>query len=180
MDKRFVKVIYDMYVDGENGQEELMERATEEMPLTYIEGIGMMLPAFEQAMADKQVGDSFDFRIPCEKAYGEYDTEEVITLEKDRFEIDGKFDEERVFEGNIIPMTTIDGGIAHAQVVSVDDKGVTLDLNHPLAGENLHFIGSVIEVREATAEEIAQMTQGCHCGCDRSNCGDCEGQCGEK
>lgn len=175
-----VKVIYDLYVDGEQpGQEELMERATEEHPLEYIHGLGMMLPLFEAGMEGKAEGDTFDFRIKAVDAYGEYDEQGVLSLDKEMFYIDGKFDEERVFVGNIVPMTTTDGQIVRAQVVEITDKAVTIDLNHPLAGENLHFIGKVISVRPATEEELAALTKGCGGCCGGGSCsnGDCSNGC---
>ena len=141
--EKIVKVQYDLYVDGEKpGKEELMERAPKEHPLVYCHGMGMMLPQFEANMEGKQAGEAFDFRIAARDAYGEYDDEAVLTLERSVFEIDGRFDEERVFVGNVVPMTTVDGQIVNAQVSGINDTHVTIDLNHPLAGENLHFVGT--------------------------------------
>ncbi len=166
-----VKLTYDLYVDGEEtGKEELMERATAEHPLVYCHGRGMMLPLFEAGLEGKEAGESFDFRIAAADAYGEYDNEAVLTLSREVFCIDGKFDEERVYVGNIVPMTTAEGQIVNAQIAEITDENVTIDLNHPLAGENLHFTGKVIEVRDATEEEIASLTR---------KCGGCGGSCGE-
>ena len=173
---KIVKVSYDLYVDGEQaGQEELMERATAEHPLVYCHGKGMMLPLFETNLEGKESGEEFDFRIPAQEAYGEYDDEAVLTLSKELFCIDGKFDDERVYAGNIVPMTTQEGQIVNAQVVEITEDNVTIDLNHPLAGENLHFVGKVLEERDATEEELASLTRKCG-GC--GGCGSEEG-CGE-
>lgn len=169
---KVVTVAYDMYVGGENGEkEELMQRVKAEQPYTYLHGEGMMLPLFEQALEGKQDGDTFDFRIDKKDAYGEYDEKGLIDMDKHLFyNGDGEFDAERVFVGNVVPMNTEDGGRVLAQVVEITDDKVTIDLNHPLAGENLHFTGSVIEVREATAEEI-DMIRHPHCGgCGGSKC----------
>ncbi|NCB83614.1 MAG: peptidylprolyl isomerase [Bacteroidia bacterium] len=174
-----VNAEYELFVDGENGELELMERATSEQPLNFIYGIGMMLPKFEQNLNGLETGDSFDFTISNEEAYGPYDDEAVIELERAVFEIDGKLDEEMVFEGNVVPLMDSEGNRLQAQVVSVNDTHVTVDLNHPLAGENLHFKGKVIEVREATEEELnALLGGGGGCGCG-GNCGDgCGDDCG--
>ena len=174
-----VNAEYELYVDGENGELELMERATSEQPLNFIYGIGMMLPKFEQNLNGLETGDSFDFTISNEEAYGPYDDEAVIELERAVFEIDGKLDEEMVFEGNVVPLMVSEGNRLQAQVVSVNDTHITVDLNHPLAGENLHFKGKVIEVREATEEELnALLGGGGGCGCG-GNCGDgCGDDCG--
>lgn len=179
--EKVVKVIYDLYVDGQKaGTEELMERATEDHPLVYCHGENMMLPKFEEGLAGKETGDSFDFRIPCEDAYGEYDTEGVLTLGRELFEVDGKLDEERVYVGNVVPMTTVDGQIVNAQVVEITEDKVTIDLNHPLAGENLHFTGKILEIRDASEAELkAIRNRGCHCGCNgEKQCGGCDGEQG--
>ncbi len=184
-EKAMVKVTYDLYVDAEQegGQEELMERAPEEAPLAFCFGIGMMLPVFEANLAGKNVGDTFDFRIPCDDAYGEYEDSYVMDLDRAMFEQNGKLDEKMVFVGNVVPLMDNEGNRMNAQVVEITDKTVTVDLNHPLAGENLHFVGTVLEVREATEQELAQLLGGgCGCGCNGGGCDDhehggCEGGC---
>ena len=179
-----------MYVDGENGKEELMERATEQHPLVYCHGEGMMLPKFEEALAGKGKGDAFDFRIASADAYGEYDEEGVVDLDKHMFyNGDGQFDSERVYVGAVVPMNTVDGQIVNAQIIQITDAQVTIDLNHPLAGENLHFVGKIIDLRDATPAELDAIRHphkcgGCHgsCNCGEGECGgscggDCEGNC---
>lgn len=168
-----VNAEYELYVDGDDGTLELMEKATREQPLDFIFGVGMMLPEFEQNLKGLESGDSFEFSINCEDAYGEYDDEAVIELERAVFEVDGKLDEEFVFEGNVVPLIDSEGNRLQAQVVSVTDTHVTVDLNHPLAGENLHFKGKVIDVREASEEELNALfgCGGCS-GCHEGNCDD--------
>jgi FKBP-type peptidyl-prolyl cis-trans isomerase SlyD len=173
-----VNAEYELYVDGENGGLELMERATPEHPLNFIFGVGMMLPKFEQNLKGLEEGDSFDFTIANEDAYGEYDDEAIVELDRAIFEIDGKLDEEMVYEGNIVPLMDSEGNRLQAQVVSVTDTNVTVDLNHPLAGENLHFKGKILEVHEASEEELnALLGNGCGCG-DDCNCGEGNNACG--
>ncbi len=173
-----VNAEYELFVDGDNGEPELMERATREQPLNFIYGVGMMLPKFEQNLKDLEPGDSFDFKISNEDAYGPYDDEAVIELERSVFEVDGKLDEEMVFEGNLVPLMDSDGNRLQAQIVSVTDTNVTVDLNHPLAGENLHFKGKVLEVREASEEELNALFGG-GCGCGGGGCGCDDGGCGD-
>ena len=179
--QKVVTLEYDLYVDGENGQEEMMEKATAEAPLVYCHGEGMMLPAFERAMEGLAEGEAFDFRIPCEEAYGEYDTDGVLQLDKKMFyNGDGEFDSERVYVGAIVPMNTADGQVINAQIAEITKEHVTIDLNHPLAGENLHFVGKVLHIRQVTEGELKALHhRGCggcggHCGG-----GDCNGDCGE-
>lgn len=175
---KYVAVTYDLNV-GEGEERELMEKATQEVPLKFIYGTGMMLPAFESALMGLEVGDQFDFKLAPEEAYGEYVEEHVLDLPKSMFEVDGKFDAEMVKEGNTIPMMDADGHRLNGSVLEVKEDVVIMDFNHPLAGETLHFQGEVIDVHDATAEEIAAMTAqagGCGCGCDScgSGCGDHE------
>lgn len=170
---KFVSVSYDLNV-GEGEERELMERATSETPLTFIFGTNSMLEAFEKNLEGLTQGDSFDFVLAPEQAYGEYDDEHVVDLPKNIFEVDGKLDENVVFEGNTIPMMDSNGNRLQGSVVEVKDDIVTMDFNHPLAGETLNFSGSILEVREASAEEIAELfaPQGGGCGCGSCGCGD--------
>ena len=184
--QKIVKVKFNLYVHGETPQEEvLVEQATEKQPLVYCHGEGMMIPAFEQNLEGKQTGDSFDFWIACADAHGEHDDAFVQDLPREAFEIDGEFDSERVFEGAQIPMHTYEGGIQMVTVLEVADDHVTIDGNHPFAGEDLHFVGQILEVRDATPQELDRLRNGCHgCGggnCNSSECGssDCGGgNCG--
>jgi FKBP-type peptidyl-prolyl cis-trans isomerase SlyD len=176
-----VSAEYELYVDGDvEGELELMEKATPEQPLSFIYGVGMMLPKFEENLFGLSAGEKFDFIINTEDGYGLYEDENVFDLERSIFEIDGKLDEEMVFEGNVVPLMDNEGNRINAQVVSVSDTHVKVDLNHPLAGENLHFKGTVLEVREATEKELAALTGGgCgSCGCGDGGCGD--GSCGDE
>ncbi|NLI71686.1 MAG: peptidylprolyl isomerase [Bacteroidales bacterium] len=172
-----VNAEYELFVDGDNGELELMEKTTRENPLSFIFGVGMMLPKFEENLKDLKAGDSFEFSISSEEAYGKYNDEAVIELERKVFEVDGKMDEEMVFEGNMVPLMDSEGNRFQALVLSVTDTHVTVDLNHPLAGENLHFKGKVLDVREATEDELNTINSGCD-GCGGG--GGCNnGECGE-
>ncbi|MDR0431432.1 MAG: peptidylprolyl isomerase [Tannerellaceae bacterium] len=177
---KLVSVTYDLNV-GEGDQLELMERATTEVPLKFIYGTGMMLPAFEDALEGLHVGDSFKFTLSPAEAYGEFNEENVLELPKNIFEVDGKFDEDMIKEGNTVPMMDSNGNKLNGSVIEVKGDVVIMDFNHPLAGETLHFNGEIIDVHEPTAEEIAEMSSphGCCCGCDDDDCGEsgCNG-CG--
>ena len=177
--QKVVTATYELYINGEDGKEELMERATEETPLVWCQGEGMMLPAFEAAMAGKQAGDSFDFVLKAADAYGEYLEEGLMDLPKKMFfNGDGEFDEERVYVGAVVPMNTVDGQIVKAQVCEITDDQVTIDLNHPYAGEDLHFTGKILDIRDVTEGELKAIRNPHHCGKCHGNCGDCESDCG--
>ena len=179
---KVVKATYELYINGEDGKEELMEKATEETPLVWCHGEGMMLPAFEAAMEGKEAGDTFDFVLKAADAYGEYIPEGLQQLPKKMFfNGDGEFDEERVYVGAIVPMNTVDGQIVKAQVCEITDDTVTIDLNHPYAGEDLHFTGKIVEIRDVTEGELKAIRNPRGCcggGCKGKSCNDCESECG--
>jgi len=178
---KFISASYDLFVDGEEGQDqELMEKATAEKPLSFIFGTGMMLEAFENNLAGLSVGDTFDFSISAEEAYGEYADEQVVEIPRTVFEVDGVMDEEVIFENNIVPMMDQNGNRIDGTVVSIGDENIKMDFNHPLAGEELHFIGKVLVVREPSEEEVKQFMGG-GCGCGEDGCDGCgEDGCGEE
>ena len=181
---KYITVAYDLYTT-EDGERDLIEQATAERPFQFISGLGTTLDSFESQVAGLATGDKFEFTLTAEEAYGEYVDEHVIELPKHVFEIDGKFDSERIFAGNPIPLMDSEGNRLNGTVVEVKDEVVIVDMNHPLAGADLTFIGQVIESRLATNEELQGMVNmmsgedGCGCG---GNCGcgsgDEEGGCG--
>lgn len=177
-DNKYVTVIYDLNV-GEGDERELMEQATEQRPLEFIFGTSSMLEAFENQLEGLSQGDTFSFRLTPEEAYGDYDDTKIIELPKNIFEVDGKIDDEVLFEGNTLPMMDSSGNRLVGSVVSIGDDVVIMDFNHPLAGETMHFEGTVMGVREASAEEIAALFSGGGCGCGSGGCGSGEeGGCG--
>ena len=172
---KYITVAYKLYTI-EDGEKDFAEEATAEHPFQFISGLGMTLEAFEQQVAGLNKGDHFDFTIPMAQAYGEYDEEHVMDLPKHIFEIEGKFDSERVVEGAIIPLMTSDGQRINGSVVEIKEDVVVMDMNHPMAGCDLNFVGEIVESRPATNEELAEVARmmsggGCSCGCDH-DCGD--------
>lgn len=181
---KYITVAYELYVT-EDGERDLVEKATKEHPFQFISGLGTTLEAFEEQLKDLNVGDKFEFTIPSDQAYGEYNEEHVLDLPKNIFEIDGKFDNERIFAGNVVPLMNADGQRMNGTVVEIKDDVVIMDLNHPLAGDDLTFVGEIVESRPATNEEIQgtinmMSGEGCGCGCDScgDGCGDDECGCG--
>ncbi|MDR0977304.1 MAG: FKBP-type peptidyl-prolyl cis-trans isomerase [Prevotellaceae bacterium] len=179
-DNRYITVAYKLYAIDEDGRD-FAEEATAEQPFQFVSGLGMTLDAFEEQVKNLQTGDAFDFVIGSADAYGEYNDDHVVELPRSAFEVDGKFDSERVVEGNILPMMTVDGQRINGLVTKVADNVVVMDLNHPFAGSDLNFVGTIVESREATQDELVQALQmlqgggGCSCGC---GCGD-DCDCGE-
>ena len=173
-DSKFVTVTYDLYV-GEGEERELMESATSEAPLEFVFGTNSMIKAFEDNLYGLAEGDTFNFTISQDDAYGEYDDSRVLDLPIDIFEVDGKIDEDMLFEGNTLPMMDAEGNRLMGSIITITEESITMDFNHPLAGETLHFEGAVVGAREASAAEIAALATGGGCDCSGGGCGCSEG-----
>ncbi|MGQ7870336.1 FKBP-type peptidyl-prolyl cis-trans isomerase [Sunxiuqinia sp. sy24] len=167
---KMVSLTYDLRIEGANG--ELIEQTTAEKPLNFVYGAGLMMPKFEELLEGLEQGNDFNINLSCEEAYGPIDENAVVDLPKHLFLVEGKFDDEIIKVGNTVPMMSANGQRMNGLVLEITDENVKMDFNHPLAGEDLFFTGKVLEVREATDEEIAATVQG-GCGCDSGGCG-CE------
>ena len=180
-DKKFVAVSYDLFVPTEEGGQELMEKATKERPLKFTFGMGMMLEPFEDHLKNLTVGDKFDFELTPDEAYGDFEEARVVDLDKSIFTVDGVFDDEHIAVDRMVPMMDSEGNRLNGIVLDITDTKVKMDFNHPLAGETLHFVGEVLEVREPTAEELAVLTHRCSGGgCGNCGGGDCGSGCGSE
>lgn len=168
---KYVELGYDLYQIDAKG-EKLVHQTDEEDPERFVFGVtrGMILP-LEKAVDGLTVGDTFDVTVKAADAFGPHDPEQVATLEREIFEVDGKFDTEVIKPGAVLPMMTADGFRINGVVAEVTDKSVRMDFNHPLAGKDVRFKGRILAVRDATAEELKPQT-GCGCGCQGGDCGD--------
>ena len=118
-------------------------------PLSYIHGIGNLIPGLEAKLEGKQVGDKLSVVVPAEDAYGERDEELIEEVERSEFD-----DGEELEVGKEFQYDDEDGNIFHVRIVKVTDTMVTIDGNDPLAGQTLAFEVEVLGVREALAEEL--------------------------
>ncbi len=179
-DKKYITVAYKLYTDNSAGIHEIVEEATAEYPFQFISNMGTMLPAFEEQVATLEQGAKFDFRLTADEAYGLYLDERVLDLDKSMFCVNGHFDSENIYPGNVIPLVNEDGNRFEGLVLEIKDNVVVVDLNHPLAGKQLHFVGEVLTSRPATEEEIDALIARLAghadggCGCGSGGCG-CHG-----
>ena len=172
---KYVEMVYDLYVVEPDG-EKLVHQVDAEAPEKIIFGVtrGVIVP-LEKAIEGLTTGDAFDVKVSAAEGFGAHDPEQVAHLEKELFEVDGKFDSELVKVGATVPMMTADGYRINGLVKEVTADKVKMDFNHPLAGKAVRFDGRILAVRDATPEEL-KPAQGCGCGCDHDHCG--EGQDG--
>lgn len=131
-----------------NDRGEVLDSSRGSEPLAYIQGIGNIIPGLETALEGRQKGDTLQVRIPPEQAYGERDDAMTQTVPLNMFE---GVDEVRA--GMQFHAQT-QGGVQVVTVTRVEGDEVTIDANHPLAGESLNFDVEVLDVREATEEEL--------------------------
>lgn len=166
---KYVELGYDLYEVTPDG-DKLVHQTSADDPERFIFGVtqGVIVP-LEHAIDGLEAGGEFDIRVKAAEAFGEYDPEQIATLPRDIFEVDGKFDTSAIKPGAVLPMMTADGFRINGVVKEVTDSDVKMDFNHPLAGKDVRFKGKVTLVRDATPEEL-QPAQGCGCGC--SGCGD--------
>jgi FKBP-type peptidyl-prolyl cis-trans isomerase SlyD len=180
MENKYITVAYRLYAIAD-GQKEMIEEAPSGHPFQFISGLGYTLDRFEKEITALSKGDNFAFTIPCAEAYGERIEENVQAVDKAIFtDPDGNFDSEHVFTGNIIPLQDADGHHFFGNVGEITEDKVIIDLNHPHAGKDLIFEGTVCEMRTATKEEVQDLINqmsGHGCG---GNCGGCGGGCGDR
>jgi FKBP-type peptidyl-prolyl cis-trans isomerase SlyD len=155
---KVVSVSYSLHVpeEEEGFGEELVEQTSNDNPFVFLFGSSGLIEEFESNLAGKKAGDSFDFFISSANAYGDYDHDKLADIPIGAFKgEDGELDTEMVQIGNELPMVDNEGKRLVGIVEEVTDSVVRMDFNHPLAGSDLHFTGYVLNVREATPEEIS-------------------------
>jgi len=151
---------------------EIVETAGGETPFVYICGYEQSLPQFEQNLLGMKKGDSFEFDITAENAYGERNEDMLIELPLNVFE---QVEEGMLKVGEVLPMQDSLGRRLQGTIKEISGENLKMDFNHPLAGEHLYFKGQVEEIIDATDEEITALTSG---GCSGS-CSSCGSGCGD-
>jgi FKBP-type peptidyl-prolyl cis-trans isomerase SlyD len=157
-----------------NAQSQILD-ATGIEPFSYLHGHRNIIPGLEKALDGKSRGDSFTIHIPAAEAYGERSEKLVATVPLDRFS-----GAATVQAGMQFHAETPDGDLQLVTVTAVGDNVVTIDGNHPMAGQDLNFDVSVIDIREASETELqqgrVQNSESC-CDCDDAACANCH-DCG--
>lgn len=132
-----------------NDAGEVIDSSAGGEPLVYLHGAGNIIPGLEQALEGKQEGDELKVSVEPENAYGEFSPELVAVLGRSMFE---GVDELEV--GMQFHASGPDGGMQIVTITALDGDEVTVDGNHPLAGQRLTFEVKVVNVREASADEM--------------------------
>jgi FKBP-type peptidyl-prolyl cis-trans isomerase SlyD len=150
---KVVTLTYELRENDKNGA--VIEVVNADQPFVFLFGAGGLLPEFETNLSGKEAGNIFEFGIEAANAYGEFDDQAMENVPKEIFMIDGKLAEDLLEIDRVINLRNADGHLIRARVVEVGEAEVLLDFNHPLAGVNLFFTGVIVEVRDASEEEIS-------------------------
>jgi FKBP-type peptidyl-prolyl cis-trans isomerase SlyD len=118
-------------------------------PLAYLHGANNIIPGLENALTGKVAGDKLKVTVPPEEAYGLREDDMVQLIPRDRFEPGVEIEVGMQFQ------TPTEAGVSVVTVTKVEHDNVTIDANHPLAGVTLLFNVEVMEVRDASAEELS-------------------------
>lgn len=152
---KVVTLSYELYVENDTQKKNLVEVADSSNPLVFLFGSSGFPPRFEDELQGLSQGDSFEFAVERDEAYGEYEDDAVVTFPLDMFKENGVVDESVFKVGNFIPMSDEDGNTIPGRILEVSSENIEMDFNHPLAGFDLAFKGKVIDIRDATQDEIA-------------------------
>jgi FKBP-type peptidyl-prolyl cis-trans isomerase SlyD len=134
-----------------NDAGEVIDSSKGREPLTYLHGHGGLIPGMEKGLEGRSAGESFKLTLPPEEAYGKKDPNMVQPVPRTNFAGVPNIEKGMQFQAR-----SPDGrGARVVTVVDVSADTVTVDANHPLAGETLHFDVSVKDVRDASPEELA-------------------------
>ncbi len=156
--KTVVGLTYELKVSKDEDEIESapfsVEIRNEEDRFYFLFGESGLPEKFEELLSGKEEGEDFSFTLIMDEAYGPADDELVVNLPKTQFSNESGFSDEMLEEGNFLPLMDENGYPMQAKILKDLGEELLLDFNHPLVGFDLHFEGSILEVRTATKEEI--------------------------
>lgn len=144
------KMVASIHYTLTNEAGEILDSSEGQEPLSYLHGAGNLIPGLEQALLGKAAGSSMQVSIAPADAYGEIEPERIQVVPRTSFQ-----GVEIIEPGMAFESRDPEGRTLRIVVKSVDGDEITIDANHPLAGQQLNFDVQVVDVRDASAEEIA-------------------------
>ena len=142
---KVASLAFTIYVDGKE-----MDTVSKDEPMEYLHGWDNIVPGLEKALDGKPVGHKFDVTVKPEDGYGEYDKEAIIEVDLEDFDEEGTEPE----VGLEVEMLDEDGDIIEGRIIAVEDDVVKVDINHELAGKTIRYTGEIVDIRDATEEEL--------------------------
>lgn len=128
-----------------------VDSTTERGPMEYLHGHGNLIPGLEKALDGCEIGAELEISFPPEEGYGRHEPDKIVTVTKEQLGFEPEV-------GTVVAARLPDGREQHLLIAEVEGDSVTLDGNHPLAGQALNFWVSVASLREATADELEAET----------------------
>ena len=122
-------------------------------PMEYLHGHQNIVPGLEKELEGCEVGDDLDVTVEPDQGYGEHDPERIVQVSHGQLGFEPEV-------GAVVSARLPDGREQHLLIAEIEGDTVTLDGNHPLAGQTLRFEVSVVSIREATEEEMASGSVG--------------------
>lgn len=151
IDKNHVVALhYTLNALEDNGEKTFIEKTDLANPFTFLYGVGMMLPKFEEEIQGMAAGEKKSFTITPEEGYGAKVDNATTQLPVEMFAQSGMPP-----VGAMLPLQDPEGNHLNAVVLEVTPEAVIVDLNHPMAGKTLHFDIEVSSTRPATEEELS-------------------------
>ena len=144
-DGKVISMHYTLQVDGK-----VVDSSEGGEPLQFIQGMGHIIPGLEHELYDMEVGQSKSVTVPAKEGYGETDAAAYMDVPREAFPQDIPLE-----KGTELELRDQGGHPVYARVAQVGDENVRLDMNHPLAGKELHFDVKIAGVRPATEEEVS-------------------------
>jgi len=166
--EKFATFTYTLFENSTEGK--VIENVTVENPMAIVFGQGKLIPFFEKKLMGKAAGEDFEIKVPASDAFGEVNPKAVYELPKETFRVNGEIDESLFTIGNKLPMRDRNGNVLDGYVKAANETTITVDFNHPLAGTDIVFKGAIIDVREATYDELNPPAHSCGCGSGGGSC----------
>ncbi len=139
-----VSIDYELTVDGE-----VVDSSEGEEPLEYLQGHKNIIPGLERQLAGMRVGETRQVLVPAADAYGPLDPDAMVEIPRAEFPEDIPLEMDLQLE-----VSDSEGEVRDARIVKIEENTITLDFNHPLAGQDLNFKVTVVDLRQPTAEEL--------------------------
>ena len=154
---------YTLFVDGEE---------KDSGPIEYLHGHGNIIAGLENALTGMAIGESRDVTVMAVDAYGEYDESNIIKISRESFPPDFELE-----LGHPLRIRDEANHVFSGTITALDEKDIEFDMNHPLAGKDLFFKTSILDMRSATPRELEHGHVESECGgCGSHGCGD---SCGD-
>jgi FKBP-type peptidyl-prolyl cis-trans isomerase SlyD len=128
-----------------------VDNTDERGPMEYLHGHGNLIPGLEKALEGSELGNEFAISFKPDEGYGTHDPDKVVEVTKQQLGFEPEI-------GTVVAARLPDGREQHLLIAEVEGDQVTLDGNHPLAGQALNFEVSVASLREATSQELEAET----------------------